>query len=87
MCICVIDPACQDINKKLHCYVSDRNCTASSNTGETEEESGQNNVIHNISIVGSVLVFIVCLIVLVLCYKWRKNIRKKGKLNTMHDLI
>lgn len=85
MSICVIDPACQNINTEMQCYVLDRNCTAYSNTGETEEESGQNNVIHNISIFGSVLVFIVCLIVLVLCYKWRKG--KRSKFNTMHDLL
>lgn len=82
--MCVIDPACQNINTELQCYVSDRNCTASSNTEKPEEESGQNNVIHYISIFGSVLVFIVCLIVLVLCI--RKIIRNKSKFNTMHDL-
>lgn len=87
MCICIIVPECQNINAEMQCYVLDRNCTVHSNTGEPEEESVQNNVIYNISILGSALVFIVCLIILVLCYKWRKNIRKNSKFNKMHDLL
>lgn len=87
MCICIIDPECQNINAKMQCYVLDRNCTVNSNTGEPEEESGQNNVIYYISILGSALVFIVCLIILVLCYKRRTNIRMQSKFNKMHDLL
>lgn len=40
MCICIIDPECQNINAEMQCYVLDRNCTVNSNTGEPEEESG-----------------------------------------------
>lgn len=82
MCICVIDPACQNINTELQCYVLDRNCTAHSNT---EESSVQNNVIY--SILGSVLIFIVCSIIIMLCYKWRKTMSKKGKFDKLHDFL
>lgn len=85
MCICIIDPECQNINAEMQCYVLDRNCTVNSNTGEPEEESGQNNVIYYISILGSALVLIVCLIIIVLCYKWRT--RNQSKFNKMHDLL
>lgn len=77
MCICVIDPVCQYINTELQCYVLDRNCTAYSNTGESDGSSGQNNVIYSISILGSVLV---CLIIIMLCYQWRKSMKNKSKL-------
>lgn len=70
-------PECQNINAEMQCYVLDRNCTVNSNTGEPEEESGQNNVIYYISILGSALVLIVCLIIIVLCYKWRTYIRNQ----------
>lgn len=89
MCIHVrvLDPACQNINTELQCYVLDRNCTAYSNAVESEESSGQNNVLYNISILGGVLVLIACLIIIMLCFKWRKNMRTESKFYKMHDLV
>lgn len=72
---CVIDPACQNISTELQCYVVDPNCTAQSNT---EESSGQNNVILIMSI-GSVIVFIISCISVLLFYKRRRGNLNKSK--------
>lgn len=83
ICTCVIDPACQNINTELQCYVLDRNCTAQSNT---EASPGQDYVIYIVVILGSVLLFIVCFIVIKKCYKRWKTMRKKSKFNKMQGL-
>lgn len=67
-------PACQNINTELQCYVLDLNCTAQSNT---EASPGQDYVIYIVVILGSVLLFIVCFIVIKKCYKRWKTMRKK----------
>lgn len=81
---CVIDPACQNISIELRCYVLDPNCTDHSNP---EQSSDQNNIIYAISITGGVLVLIVCFIIIMLCCKWRRAMRKKSKFNNMNNLL
>lgn len=69
-------PACQNISTELRCYVLDPNCRAHS---KTEESSGQNSVIYTLSILGSLIVFIICCIIIKRCYKRRRAHRNKSK--------
>lgn len=79
---CIIDPACQNINTELQCYVMDQNCIAQANT---EESSTEINAILLI-VIGSLVVIISCIILRILCRKWNRANRNKSKLNNMHDL-
>lgn len=81
---CIIDPACQNISTELQCYVLDRNCTAHS---DTEETSGQNDVIYTVSILGCLIVLIICCIIIIRCYKRRRTYSNKSKFNNMNDLF
>lgn len=78
---CFIDPACQNINTELQCYVLDLNCTAQSNT---EASPSQNYVIYIVSILGGLIVSIIFII---FCYKRRRARRNKGWFNIMNKFI
>lgn len=72
-------PACQSISPELQCYVSEQYCTAQSNT---EESSGQNNVI----LIMSIGILFIASCILILCYKRRRaniNKSKYGDVNVI----
>lgn len=81
---CVIDPACQNISTELQCYVMDPHCIAQSNT---EKSSGPNDVIYTVSILGSLILFVICCITIILYYKQKRHSRNKSKLYNLHDLF
>lgn len=81
---CIIDPACQKINREFQCYVMDRNCSALLNT---KEHSDQNNVILNVGIGFVVVLIILVIIITVLCYKQKRTEMNKSKLNNMHKIL
>lgn len=71
-----IDPACQNINTELHCYIADPLCPAI-----PRKKASPNYITIILTSVGSLI--LVAIIGIIVCYLWR---RKSESLNQVQLL-